>query len=102
MVENWGVVAAFASVALGFLGVLHKFGQISVQFGKVWRTTEDTATHVAAMTGSLALLKTEVSEHRVAVAKEYATNADLERAIDRLERTIREYLEATRELHRTK
>jgi hypothetical protein len=84
---NWlPVIAAGASVA-----AVLKFW---IELGKLWRQVEETTVTVAAQAGKHALLQADVSDHKVEVARNYATNADLERAIDRLDATLRQYLDA--------
>lgn len=83
------------ATALTFIGTF-------VHIGKIWRTADETALTVATMAGKLELLRSEVSDHKVEVARNYATNTDLERAIDRLESTLRQYLDAVTVEHRAK
>jgi hypothetical protein len=84
---NWlPVVAAGASV----VAVIRFW----IDLGKVWRQAEDAAMTASALAAKFSLLQSDVSEHKVDVARNYATNVDLERAIDRLDTTLRQYLDA--------
>jgi hypothetical protein len=84
---NWlPVIAAGASV----VAVIRFW----VDLGKVWRQAEDAAMTASALAAKFSLLQSDVSEHKVDVARNYATNVDLERAIDRLDTTLRQYLDA--------
>jgi hypothetical protein len=65
-----------------------------IDLGKVWRQAEDAAMTASALAAKFSLLQSDVSEHKVDVARNYATNVDLERAIDRLDTTLRQYLDA--------
>jgi len=86
---NWlPIIAAGASVV-----AVVKFW---VELGKLWRQVEDTGVTVAAQAGKFALLQADVSDHKVEVARNYATNADVERAIDRVERAIERLGDALR------
>jgi hypothetical protein len=93
-VFNWlPVIAAGASV----VAVIRFW----IDLGKVWRQAEETSVNASALAGKFSLLQADVSEHKVDVARNYATNADLERAIDRLDATLRQYLDAAeRQRHR--
>ena len=72
-----------------------------VDLGKVWRQAEEAGVTASTLAAKFSLLQTDVSEHKVDVARNYATNADLERAIDRLDATLRQYLDAAeRQRHR--
>jgi hypothetical protein len=84
---NWlPVVAAGASV----VAVIRFW----IDLGKVWRQAEEAAMTAGALAAKFSLLQSDVSEHKVDVARNYATNVDLERAIDRLDTTLRQYLDA--------
>jgi low affinity Fe/Cu permease len=72
-----------------------------IQIGKVWQQAKDTAVTAAALVGNVSLIQAALSDHKVEVARHYATNADLERAIDRLERTLRENLNALNQQQRS-
>jgi len=86
--EVWiGYVVGIVTIASAFIGVF-------LQIGKDRGRLDDTATTVAAMKGQLTILESRHNEHRVEVAKTYATNIDVERAIDRLDATLRQYLDA--------
>jgi outer membrane murein-binding lipoprotein Lpp len=84
---NWlPVIAAGASVV-----AVVRFW---VDLGKVWRQAEEAAVTASTLAAKFSLLQADVSEHKVDVARNYATNVDLERAIDRLDTTLRQYLDA--------
>lgn len=74
-----------------------------INLGKITKTAEDAAATVAMLTAKLALLETKFSDHRVEIAANYTTNADLKAAIesftmciDKLDRRIESYIEFSR------
>lgn len=92
-------LALLASMAAGGIAVFTFW----VNLGKLAKTAEDSATIVAALTGKLSLLETSFSNHRVEVAANYTTNADLKatiesftQSIDRLDRRLESYLDFAR------
>ena len=86
--------AQWIAIAVNAVAIIIVFVGRTIQFGKVLRQIEDSALAVAAMSLNLDRLRIEVGEHKIEVARNYATNADVERAIDRLESTLRQYLDA--------
>lgn len=97
-------LAILGSMAAGGIAVITFW----VNHGKLAKTAEDSATNVAALTGKLALLETSFSNHRVDVAANYTTNAELKTAIDsftqsidRLDRRLESYLDFARTKDRT-
>lgn len=90
----WEIVAGIVAALAAITGVVAKFNAVSVQFGELWQATKEHSVTIAAVAGKTDLLRTELSEHKVDVARNYATNADVQQAIDRLENTLRQYLDA--------
>lgn len=96
---------AIAGSAIAGCVAIFKFW---IDLGKAAKTAEDAAITVAAVTGKLALLESAFANHRVEVATNYTTNADLKAAIesftqsiDKLDRRIESYIEFARGRHHT-
>lgn len=93
---NWlPVIAAGASVV-----AVVKFW---VELGKVWKQAEDASLATSLMAGKQEILRSELSNHRVEVASNYSTNADLKaaielftRSVDRLDSRLESYVVALR------
>jgi len=95
-------LAIIGSLAAGSIAVFTFW----INLGKTAKTAEDSATITAALAGKLAILETNFANHRVEVATNYTTNADLKAAIesftqsiDKLDRRIESYIEFARTRH---
>ena len=95
-------LAIFASALAGSVAVVTFW----INLGKTAKAAEDAAITVVAVAGKLAILESNFANHRVEVASNYTTNADLKAAIesftqsiDKLDRRIESYIEFARGKH---
>ena len=92
-------LAIFGSTGVGAVAVITFW----INLGKAAKAAEDTAITVAAMAAKLSILETNFANHRVEVATNYTTNADLKAAIesftqsiDKLDRRLESYIDFAR------
>ena len=95
-------LAIIGSLAAGSIAVFTFW----LNIGKIAKTAEDAALVVAALNGKLSLLESSFANHRVEVATNYTTNADLKAAIesftqsiDKLDRRLESYMDFARTRH---